>query len=636
MISLPSKDMVEKHPSASDEPLIRALLARYRCDYPRPQLRREHWISLNGPWAFAVDQNSACADPASVPWSATINVPFSPETAASGVRADGYLPCVWYRRNFRKPDLAPGECLLLHFGAVDYCADVWVNGIKVCSHHGGYTPFQADITGALNNSDLQEIVVRAQDDPLDLAKPRGKQDWKANPHSIWYVRTTGIWQTVWLEVVPASFIETLKWTSNLKRWEIGLDARIGGPQRDGLQLHVSLHIGDLVLASDSYSVVASEVHRQVAFSDPGIDDSRNELLWNPSSPTIIHAKLELRDTAGKLIDTVRSYTALRTIGVEGDRFILNGRPLRLRLVLDQGYWPETGLTAPNDEALLKDVLLAKRLGFNGVRKHQKIEDPRYLYWADRVGLLVWEEMPSAYRYTTKSIERLTREWIEVLNRDSSHPCIVAWVPLNESWGVPNLPQSFAQRNYVQALYHLTKCLDPTRPVIGNDGWESVATDILGIHDYDAEPERIRKRYGQEDVESRLLKRERPGGRLLVVNGDKQIDISDHPLVLSEFGGIAYSSDGQTWGYSRSHTPQEFLERFRALLEVVRSLPNLAGFCYTQFADTYQEANGILFSNREPKAPFEDIARAVKGDAPARNDVEDLRWRELVMQGQRLA
>src|SRR5207302_10141808 len=248
------------------------------------------------------------------------------------------------------------------------------------------------------------------------------------------------------------------------------------------------------------------------FSDPGIDDSRNELLWNPSSPTIIHAKLELRDTAGKLIDTVRSYTALRTIGVEGDRFILNGRPLRLRLVLDQGYWPETGLTAPNDEALLKDVLLAKRLGFNGVRKHQKIEDPRYLYWADRVGLLVWEEMPSAYRYTRQAIQRLTQQWTEVLERDSSHPCIVAWVPFNESWGVPDLPDNPAHRHYVQALYHLTKTMDPTRPVVGNDGWESVATDIIGIHDYDDQPERMARRYGGEDP-PRLFKRERPGGRL---------------------------------------------------------------------------------------------------------------------------
>lgn len=603
--------------------------------YPRPQLRRERWIQLNGLWDFAFDNDGLWLDPESVLWSDHIAVPFSPETSAGGLQANGYFRAVWYRRSFEPPELAPGEHLLLHFGAVDYCAEVWVNGVKVCSHQGGYTPFYADITHALGGAASQEIVVRALDDPLDLAKPRGKQDWKPDPHSIWYYRTTGIWQTVWMEPVPATYVQSLKWTSNLKRWEIGLAAQISGPERNGLRLRVCLRVGeDLLLADDSYSVLAGEVHRQIALSDPGIDDFRNELLWSPSSPTVIEVLIELRDQEDMVLDTVYSYTALRTIAVQGDRFILNGRPLLLRLVLDQGYWPETGLTAPDDEAILNDVLLAKRMGFNGVRKHQKIEDPRYLYWADRAGLLVWEEMPSAYRYTTRSIERVTREWMDVISRDSSHPCIVAWVPLNESWGVPDLPQSFAQRNYVQALYHLTKSLDPTRPVIGNDGWESVATDILGIHDYDIDPERIRKRYRQEDVESRLLARERPGGRLLVVDHDKEIDLSCQPLVLSEFGGIAYSPDAETWGYSRCTTPQDLLARFRSLLEVVRSLQTLAGFCYTQFADTYQEANGLLFANREPKVPLEDIAAAVKGEEETPHAVEHLRWRELLMKSQR--
>ncbi len=604
--------------------------------YPRPQLRRDNWTSLNGLWEFAADEAGAWMDPRSVEWSMKITVPFSPETKASGLGLQGFLPVVWYRRSFDRPKMAQGERLLLHFGAVDYCADVWVNGTKVCSHQGGYTPFDADISEALREEGPQQIVVCAHDDPLDLAKPRGKQDWKEKPHSIWYVRTTGIWQSVWMEVTPAAYIHVIRWTSNLKRWEIGLEAHVGGVRREGLRLAVVLTVGDLVLADDVYSVVAGEVHRQIALSDPGVDDSRNELLWSPDSPTIIEARLELRDEQGLVIDRVQSYTAVRSIAVQGDRFTLNGRPLLLRLVLDQGYWPESGLTAPNDAALLKDVLLAKRLGFNGVRKHQKIEDPCYLYWADRAGLLVWEEMPSAYRHTKRSIERLTREWMEVLNRDNSHPCIVAWVPLNESWGVPDLPQSFAQRNYVQALYHLTKTLDPTRPVIGNDGWESVATDILGIHDYDNQPERIRRRYREEDVESRLLSRERPGGRLLVVDANKEMGFACQPIVLSEFGGIAYShtTDGSDWGYSRSNSSQELLTAYKALLEVVRSLPTLAGFCYTQFADTYQEANGLLYANREPKASFEELSAATSGGGSRFRGLEDLRWRELLMKDQR--
>ena len=258
----------------------------------------------------------------------------------------------------------------------------------------------------------------------------------------------------------------------------------------------------------------------------------------------------MRDEAGNVVDSVESYTALRSVAVQGDKFILNGRPMILRLVLDQGYWPDSGLTAPDDQALVHDVLLAKVLGFNGVRKHQKIECQRYLYWADRMGLLVWEEMPSAYRYTTRSIERLTAEWPEVIRRDRSHPCIIAWVPFNETWGVPDLPDSPAQRHYVQALYYLTKSLDPNRPVIGNDGWESVATDIIGIHDYDDQPERLGKRYGIDDIESQLFKRERPGGRMLFVGEERGWK---HPIVLTEFGGIALGERPRHLGiFSQRH------------------------------------------------------------------------------------
>jgi hypothetical protein len=263
-----------------------------------------------------------------------------------------------------------------------------------------------------------------------------------------------------------------------------------------------------------------------------------------------------------------------------------------------------------------------------VRKHQKIESARFLYWADRMGLLVWEEMPSAYRYTSRSIERLAREWLDVLRRDASHPCIVAWVPFNESWGVPDLPDSPAQRHYVEALYHLTKSVDPERPVLGNDGWESVATDIIGIHDYDTEPGRIGRRYGLEDIESNLLRRERPGGRLLFVG---QEGAWNHPIMLTEFGGIAFAQDrDNTWGYSRTDTAEEFLANYTALLETVRSLPALAGFCYTQFTDTYQEANGLLYADRTPKAPIEKLAEATSGTLPDQDITNQTLWREHLM------
>ena len=597
--------------------------------YPRPLLERDQWTSLNGRWTFALDREALWTAPSQVIWDRTITVPFSPESPASGVGDTGFYRAVWYKREFEIEKLEPTERLMIHFGAVDYAATVWVNGALVCSHDGGYTPFNADITEFLRPG-VQSVVIRAEDDPSELSKPRGKQDWMLEPHSIWYPRTTGIWQTVWLEVLCETHIGYIAWTPNIERWEIGFEARLDGVRREGLRLDLKLYVGDLLVADDSYAVVAGEVHRRIALSDPGIDDYRNDLLWSPSSPTLIQVQIKLLNAHGELLDAAKSYTALRAIGVQGDRFVLNNRPFQLRLVLDQGYWPDTGLTAPDDDALRRDVELAKAMGFNGVRKHQKIEDPRYLYWADKLGLLVWEEMPSAYRYTKDSIERLTREWVDVINRDSSHPCIVAWVPFNESWGVPDLPDSPAQRHYVQALYHLTRTLDPTRPVIGNDGWESVATDIIGIHDYDESPERIGHRYGASEVESRLFKRERPGGRLLVLGSTH----ADQPIMLTEFGGIAYSPDVHgTWGYTRSESVAQFAERYAALVSVVRMLPTLAGFCYTQFTDTYQEANGLLFADRTPKFALEEMALATRG-ARSERDRHEWAWRERIMNFQR--
>ncbi len=588
--------------------------------YPRPQLVRQHWLPLNGRWKFAFDREAACRVPRDVTFDREIVVPFSPEAPASGIANTGFYSAVWYAREVELEAPPRESRVLLHFGAVDYHATVWVNDARVGEHEGGYTPFCFDITDAMVPGPRQRIVVRAYDDPQDLAKPRGKQDWQLHPHSIWYPRTTGIWQTVWLEQVPSTWLGGLRWTPNLERWEIGLEADILGVPHDRLRLHVRLSVGDLLIADDTYAVVGGSVHRRIALSDPGIDDYRNELLWSPHSPRLIDAEIELWADRGERLDVVRSYTALRAVAVQGDRFVLNGRPFPLRLVLDQGYWPSSGLSAPDDAALRRDVELARAMGFNGVRKHQKIEDPRYLYWADRLGLLVWEEMPSAYRFTERSISRVTREWTDAMQRDSSHPCIIAWVPINESWGVPNLPDNPAERHYVRGLYHLTKTLDPTRPVIGNDGWESVATDIMGIHDYDDSPQRIARRYRAEEVLPRLFRRERPGGRVLVLEGQPQ---SDQPIVLSEFGGICYAANPEgVWGYSRSRSAKDFARQYAELLHVVRRLNILAGFCYTQFADTYQEANGLLYADRTPKIPIDQIAAATSG-LPAHSALESV-------------
>jgi beta-galactosidase/beta-glucuronidase len=581
-------------------------------EYPRPQLVRDQWLNLNGKWRFRYDDHLECRMPEGVTgWTHEINVPFAPETELSGIRDTGFHRFCWYEREFT---MAPSnERTIIHFGAVDYSARVWINGQLVAEHDGGHTPFAADITQALRPDGRQVVTVLVEDDPGDLAKPRGKQDWLLEPHSIWYPRTTGIWQTVWVEKVPRTFIQTLRWTPIFETFEIGCEVFAGGDIHEEMFVEVKIWHGEQLLADDHYKVLAGEANRKIALSDPGIDDSRNELLWTPERPVLLDAEITLR-CGDVVVDTVRSYTALRSIAINRDRVMLNGRPYPLRLVLDQGYWPESFLTAPSDEHLKRDVELAKLMGFNGVRKHQKIEDPRYLYWADHLGLLVWEEMPSAYRFSPRAITRMVREWTEAIQRDYSHPCIIVWVAFNESWGVPNLTLTQAHRNAVEALYHLTRTLDSTRPVIGNDGWEASATDILGIHDYDSDPEKLQARYAVTDPVRTLFDQRRPGGRILTLDGFPH---RGQPIVLTEFGGIAYdvknppNPDETTWGYSRAHTAESFHALYRRLLQVVNETFMFSGFCYTQFADTFQEANGLLNADRTPKLPFEAISAATR-------------------------
>jgi len=575
--------------------------------YPRPQLVRQQWTPLNGAWRFAFDPEQRWQTPSEVAdWPLSIQVPYPPESEASGVADRGFHACCWYQREVEIA--ADGGRVLLHFGAVDYLAKVWVNGHLAVVHEGGHTPFSADITELLRPGAPQCVTVRVLDDPLDLTQPRGKQDWQLEPHAIWYPRTTGIWQTVWLEVVPDTHLAELRWTPFVHAFPIDVEVTIAGPLPEDLALEVTLSHGERCLACDTYGVVNRELTRRIVLSDPGIDDFRNELLWSPERPTLLDARLRLL-RGGQVIDDVTSYTALRSVDILRDRFMLNGRPYMLRLVLDQGYWPDTLLAAPSDDALRRDVELAKAMGFNGVRKHQKIESPRYLYWADRLGLLVWEEMPSAYRFTRGAINRIVREWTEAIARDYSHPCVIVWVPFNESWGVPELTSRRAQRDAVQALYHLTRTLDPTRPVIGNDGWESSATDIIGIHDYDTNPDHMRQRYAGEASPEQLFDRRRPGGRILTLDGYPH---RGQPIMLTEFGGIACAAtqegEAGAWGYTMVGDVAGLAEKFAALMHTVIHTAMFSGFCYTQFADTFQEANGLLTADRRPKLPLEEYAR----------------------------
>lgn len=575
--------------------------------YPRPQLVRDSWISLDGEWDFTFDNDLKYKTPQDEPqWTNKIIVPYPPESKASGIGNRELNQACWYKKTI---NLIPSTAkTLLHFGAVDYQATVWVNGQKVAYHEGGHTPFVADITAALNKSGEQTIIVSAIDDPADLAKPRGKQDWLKEPHSIWYARTTGIWQSVWIEEVAENFIQQLRWTPDLESFSITCDLRVAGPLRENLTVSVKLSHGKELLANDRYSLRNGELSRRINLPDPGIDDARNVMLWSPENPVLFDAEITLW-SGDTVVEVVTSYTALRSVRAERDRVMLNGRPYALRMVLDQGYWEDTLLTAPDDEAYRRDVELTKQMGFNGVRKHQKIESPRYLHWADKLGLLVWEEMPSAYRFSDLTVPRLMSEWFEAINRDYSHPCIIAWVPVNESWGVPNLPTSAAQRSAVKGLYHVTKSLDSTRLVIGNDGWEATDTDLLTIHDYDCNPTTLSARYTL-DAKEALFERRRPGYRMITLDGHP---FKGQPILLTEFGGISFVPNEldvtKSWGYTKVTTINDFKTNYKRLLNVVNETELFAGFCYTQFADTFTETNGLLNADRTPKFPLTEIANA---------------------------
>lgn len=591
-------------------------------NHPRKIFRRDKWKSLNGEWDFAFDDKMKFTKPSHLEaWTHKIKVPFAPETPASGIGNTDFHPRVWYKKTFTLK--REKKRYILHFGAVDYVAKVWLNGLLLGTHQGGFTPFQFDITNELNENGLQELTVCAEDDPHDLAKPRGKQDWQREPHSIWYPRTTGIWQTVWIEEVPETYINKLQTSPLLERWEIGVEAWVEGPCPAGLELRVMLRNGEHLLADDRYKVIHSEVHRRIAMSDPGIDDFRNELLWSPEKPTLLDLTLELW-CDNKLIDRVHSYTALRSVAFNRDRFMLNGRPYYMRLVLDQGYWPDTFMTPPDEAAIIKDITLTKAAGFNGVRKHQKVEDPDFLYWADKLGLLVWGEMPSAYRFTKDSVERITREWMEVIERDINHPSIVVWVPFNESWGVPDLADKIAHQSCVRALYHITKTLDTTRPCIGNDGWEAIATDIIGIHDYDDQPERLLKKYSFSGNPDEVFRKYRPAGRVITVDGYTN---REQPVMLTEFGGIKFvephESIVKAWGYSEANSTSEFRRRYEELMNAIHRIELFCGFCYTQLTDTFQETNGLFKADRTPKIPLNVMARATRGVGLGRGELSSV-------------
>jgi beta-galactosidase/beta-glucuronidase len=574
--------------------------------HPRPQLTRERWVDLCGSWQFAYDdavvgRQERWPERDDV-WPLRIEVPYPPESPLSGIGDPSFHPVVWYRRTV---DLDPStsECWLLHLGAVDYRAEVWLNGHPVTSHEGGHVPFSVDVTEALRADGHQVLVVRAEDLPADAEQPRGKQDMQERPHGILYQRTTGIWQPVWLEPVPATRVEAVRWVTDVDAGVLRAHVELAGAE-PGSTLRVTVSCHDEVLADDVWTVTETAaatgtgLRRDIRVLEGPMRSEPERWLWAPEHPNLMDVDLTLRDPQGGAVDRVASYTGFRSVGAAAGRFTLNGRPYPLRLVLAQGYWPQSHLAAPSVQAMRREVEWVTELGFNGIRLHQKVEDPRFLSLCDRLGVLVWAELPAAYAWSRKAVVRTTREWLEVLQRDLSVPSVVTWVPVNESWGVPQLQTDPAQRAFVSALYALAQAVDGTRPVVGNDGWEHVVTDLVTIHDYSPAGATLRERYGDHLALEHSLTEVQPYFRPLLLPG---VTRGDRPVLLTEFGGISYRAGEDFWnGYGAADDEDDFLRRYRDLLEAVHDSTVLAGFCYTQLADTEQERNGLLTADREPK------------------------------------
>lgn len=550
-----------------------------RPEYPRPLLRRPDWVNLNGEWEFGSGVDAR--------FDRHILVPFCPESELSGIH-ELAGDVVWYRRHFEAPE---ADSLVLHFGAVDYRATVWVNDTEVASHEGGHTPFSAEISKAVRSGD-NVLVVRAEDELADRTVPRGKQYWKPVPEGIFYTPTTGIWQTVWLEPLPRHHIRGLRLRPDFESGAVDFELDADGPAELAVRL-----AGDVV-------------GRWVGDGGGGRIELEHRWPWHPDQPVLYEVEAKLGGD-----DRVESYFGLRTVEARDGRFWLNGAPFVQRLVLDQGYFPGGLMTAPTDAALRADIELARDLGFNGARKHQKVEDPRWLYWADRLGFLVWSEMPSFHEHTPEAERRLTSEWADVVTLHRGHPSVVAWVPANESFGLEHIDTT-VRSDFLVRLYHLTHELDTTRPVVSNDGWEQALTDLCTIHDYSA-PDLLARNFRTLDTALTT----RSSGHAPY---DPGYGYRGEPLLVTEFGGVRFAESGG-WGYLEVANREQFVSTYRALIRALMSEGPVEGFCYTQLTDIEQEQNGLLAFDRTPKIdpqaihPITQLPKERTPDPPALQD-----------------
>lgn len=583
----------------------------FRQEYPRPQLVREDWLNLNGEWDFTFDdKNVGCKEK----WYKKghtflnkINVPFAYQTELSGINDQSFHDWVWYRREFNIPEEWKGKKIVLHFGAVDYRAWVYVNEQLVGYHEGGNVSFNFDITEYLNGG-TETLVVKVEDPSVDETIPRGKQYWLEHSDSIWYTRTTGIWQTVWMEAVETTHLSKVRFTPDVDQGSIDIEYEVVGEYLNK-EIDITIEFKGNIVASESAKIYENYNKRSINLYNYKIfrtgfhHDGWN---WTPENPNLFDVKITLKDKV-TVLDEVASYFGMRKIHIEDGMVHLNNKPYYQKLVLDQGYWPEGLLTAPTDEDLKKDIELAKEMGFNGCRKHQKVEDPRFLYWADQLGFLVWGECAAAASYSEEAAARLTKEWIGIIDRDYNHPSIVAWVPLNESWGIPSIRFNKQQQHHSLAMYHLIHSLDTTRLVISNDGWELTKSDICAIHNYNhgSNDELAKYGYFKKSLSTKDdILNSQPAKRKIYANG---FEHKGEPILLTEFGGIGFKVGGDSgWGYTAVKNVEDFVNDYKRIMEAVYDSQILHGYCYTQLTDVEQEINGLLTYDRKPKCDLATI------------------------------
>jgi len=571
-----------------------------RCEHPKPQFFREDWINLNGTWKFAFDFSMSGFDKnwQNTPEAMTqdINIPFCPESQLSGVGYKDFINAIWYTKKLDIPTNWENDRVFIHFGAVDYECHVFVNGSFVGKHIGGGVSFSYDITKYLKDSD-NTLIVYAKDFQKAGLQPAGKQSERYNSHDCSYTRTTGIWQTVWLERRSNAYIDSVKIIPDFDNKNF-----IFTP------VFKNIKQGDMfvIKVSDKENTYTSKTY--AASGVPVCVNVPNAISWCPDNPYLYDITYEL--VSGGVVDTVKSYAGMRKIHVEGNKFFLNNEEIFLRFVLDQGFYPEGVWTAPSDEALKNDILLSLKAGFNGARLHQKVFEERFLYHADTLGYLVWAEY---YDWGVcwedwNCLNAIKQEWIEELYRDVNHPSIIAWTPFNETVGGVQHKNRLNHDRIVSEVVDITRKFDPTRPVNDTSGYIHVDTDIYSIHDYAQDHKEFAKHY--EDLSIDNKKSYEPNGWAVY----DLVGYNGTPFVVDEYGGTWWAPNAEEvgWGYGNiPKTIEEVYERIRTLTKVLVDNPNISGFCYTQLTDVEQEKNGIYAYDRTEKFDMTRISSYFK-------------------------